>query len=642
MNKKIFWALCLCVTSNLFAQQTNKVEQLDSVYLDTKTAIARKNSGKVIATITSETLERSAGKTVAQLVNEVSGIEINGSRSNDGQNLGYSIRGGRNRQVVIMVDGVQLNDPSAISNDFDLRLLSASSIDHIEIIKGASSVLYGSGAATAVISITTKKASKEAIAATITSTLGTNSSSEEKDSSIDEITNSVSINGTLGRFFYNAHFSNRYVDGLSAVAAPEGSDAFEADTFNRFNTKLDLGYKITDRITVNRFIAVDDYQAGFDDFSFNDANNETLSDQVRTGGRLEWKYNKGSLVISDNHSWLDREIVSSFPTKFDARTNAFDAYANYRVTKQLNVLAGVNANFSRFNSFAIPFGGTNFELSVDEETAQFDIIDPYVNVTYVSDFGLNVNAGARLNNHSNYGTHLVYNVNPSYNFELGANTLKLLGSYSTAYITPSLFQLHDPSFGNTELEPEENTTIEGGLVFSNGNDFRVSAVYFNRNEENFVDFVTVDPDNFIFQYQNISEEFEASGVEVELYKRFGTQFAITANYTNTQADERFNLRIPEHKANASLLYTPSQKLGLGLTYQYNSEREDAFFNSDTFMSEAVTLDSFGLLGLNGSYQINDTIKVFANFSNLLNEEYEELFRFQTRGRNARLGFTLTL
>ena len=635
-------AVGLCLGAIAFAQKSQKVESLDSVVIDSKVPLARKNSGKVVVQISEETLKRSVGKSVAQIINDISGIEINGSRSNDGQNLGYFVRGGRNRQVVVMVDGVQLNDPSQISNDYDLRLVPTSSIEKIEIVKGASSVLYGSGAGTAVISITTKKASQKSISATFTSTLGTNSAEGDGDTALEAFTNYAAFNGTLNKFSYHAEFSNRYVNGLSAVSAPEGEESFEEDVFNRFNGKVNLGYSISKNVEISRFFSFDEYKAEFDDFSYSDADNLSRTKQKRTGGNFRWKYAKGHFNLNDSYSWLERDIESSFPTQFDAKSYTFDAFGTYQLNTYLNILAGVNGNFSSFNSFSIPFGETSFVQDVDDETAKFDIIDPYLNATYISEFGLNLNAGARLNNHSNYGTHAVYNVNPSFGFDLGSHHLKLLGSYSTAYITPSLFQLYDPLYGNEELLPEENSTIEGGLEFNSSNGLRVSTVYFTRDETNFVDFVTVDPDLFLFQYQNISEEFTASGVEVEIEKKFGDKVSISANYTNTQADDRFALRIPEHKGNIALGYNPSFKYFFGISYQYNGEREDSFFNPDTFMSENITLDSFGLLDFNANYQVTSNIKVFANVSNLLDEAYEELYRFQTKGRNFRIGFSLNL
>ncbi len=642
MKKQVLALLCFCVAGFTVAQENENIEQLDSVTVITKVPLAKKNSGKVIAKITAETLENSKGKSVAQLVNEVSGIEINGSRSNDGQNLGYYVRGGRNRQVVIMVDGVQLNDPSQIANDYDLRLIPTSSIESIEIIKGASSVMYGSGASTAVISITTKKASEKPIAATFTSTLGTNSPAEEDNiaRAIEEFTNFVSVNGTLNKFFYNASFSNRFVDGLSAIAAPEGEERFDEDVFNRWNGRINLGYKISKRIKISQFFSFDRFEADYDDFGYIDAANRSISKQLKRGGHFEWKYNKGTFVFNDSQTWIEREFESSFPTKYDSKSHTLDAYLNHNFTKKISVLLGVNFNSSSFNSFTIPFGENDFVEAVNEDTAKFNYVDPYINLVYISDFGLNINAGARMNIHSVYDSHLVYNINPSYVFDFGKNTLKVLGSYSTAYITPSLFQLYDPLYGNEALQPEENTTIEGGLAFSSEDNFSISALYFTRNEENFVDFVTVDPDLFVFQYQNISDTFDASGVEVEISKKFGKKVNITANYTNTQADERFTMRIPEHKANASIGYQINSKSFVGVNYQYNSEREDSFFNPETFESEAITLDSYGLLDISASTKILKSLTLFASVNNLLNEEYEELYRYQTRGRNIRGGFTL--
>jgi vitamin B12 transporter len=640
MKQKLFLAICLSASGVLFAQQNEQneqIEQLDSVQIDSKTMLSRKNSGKVVYQITSEDLEEKSGMSISQIVNQVSGIEINGSRGNQGQNLGYYVRGGGNRQVVIMIDGVQLNDPSQIANDYDLRLVSTETIESIEIVKGASSVLYGSGASTAVISITSKKASASPIAATFKSTFGSNSSAEAKNINVEEFTNQVGFSGTLKKFFYKLDFSNRYSGGMSAIAAESGEPSFDEDVFNRYNANVSVGYNFGKNLKISRFFGLDSYSAGYDDsFGYSDADFELESKQMRTGGSLVWKHKKGSVTVNDSFLWIERESKSSFPNKYDSRSYTVDAFANYQFSKQFSAVLGVNGNFSSFNSFSVPFNATDFNRDVSDEIAKFDIIDPYLNLLYISEFGLNVNAGARLNIHSDYGSHLVYNINPSYNFDFGKNNLKVLASYSTAYITPSLFQLYSPLYGNDDLNPEENATIEGGLEFTSENDLRISAVYFTRDQTNFVDFVTLDPALFTFQYQNISDEFTANGFEIEASKRFAKKFRATANYTNTQADDRFSLRIPEHKLNASFGYDISSNTYVGLNYQYNSDREDIT------AGETVVLSSYGLLGFTSYHQLTKNIKVFASVTNILNEEFEELYRYQARGRNFRLGFALNL
>ena len=226
--------------------------------------------------------------------------------------------------------------------------------------------------------------------------------------------------------------------------------------------------------------------------------------------------------------------------------------------------------------------------------------------------------------------------------DLGNTGVKLLASYSTAYITPSLFQLYDPVYGNVALEPEENRTIEAGLVFSNNKIGELSAIYFYRMEDRFIDFVVTDPDQFLYQYRNSPETFNASGIEVAATLNTGKRWTINANYTYTMPDERFALRIPEHKINSAFGYRLWKEGQIIVNYQYLSSRDDMFFNPDTFESETVNLASYDLVGLKFRSQINEHIALFASVFNLFDTEYEELYRYQTRGRNYSLGFNLTL
>ena len=144
-------------------QDSITTKELDEVVVtDSRFQLKRENSGKVITKITSKDLEKLQGQSIAEIIGRTAGIEVNGVRSNAGQNLNYFIRGGRNRQVLVMIDGIQVTDASQIANDYDLRLLNADQVESIEILKGASSTLYGTGAATAVINIKLKEASKKA------------------------------------------------------------------------------------------------------------------------------------------------------------------------------------------------------------------------------------------------------------------------------------------------------------------------------------------------------------------------------------------------------------------------------------------------------------------------------------------------
>ena len=167
-------ALCFCAYTQSTAQTITE-ESLDEVVVtDSRFELKRENSGKTVIKISKQEIENNQGRTISELINTKSGIEINGSRSNAGQNLGVYVRGGRNRQVLVLIDGIQVNDPSELSGGYDLRLLNLNQIESIEIIKGAASTLYGSGAATAVVSIVTKAANTKKISAVFLSSIGTN------------------------------------------------------------------------------------------------------------------------------------------------------------------------------------------------------------------------------------------------------------------------------------------------------------------------------------------------------------------------------------------------------------------------------------------------------------------------------------
>ncbi|MGB8703655.1 MAG: TonB-dependent receptor plug domain-containing protein, partial [Gillisia sp.] len=112
LNKIFFCAALFLGFSQTFAQQDTTVHALEEVVLiDSKFKLKRENSGKVVTKITAKELQNHLGQSLPEVLNSVSGIEISGARSSQGQNLGFYVRGGRNRQVVILVDGVQLNDP---------------------------------------------------------------------------------------------------------------------------------------------------------------------------------------------------------------------------------------------------------------------------------------------------------------------------------------------------------------------------------------------------------------------------------------------------------------------------------------------------------------------------------------------------
>ena len=639
MNKKSMFFGVLCSMALFgFAQQQNdstKIQQLDEVVVtNSKFKLKRENSGKVITKISQEELKQLQGKSIAEIINNTAGIEINGTKSNAGQSLGYFVRGGRNRQVLILIDGIAVTDASQIANDYDLRLLNTDQVESIEILKGASSTLYGSGAATAVVNIKLKEASKKAISGNFRSVFGSNQTQDNDNYAIEDFKNNVSVNGTLNKINYLASFGNQFTNGLSAIA--NGS---EADAFNSINGNLKLGYTISESFKLNVYGSFDKFKADFDDgFVFADANNLSITNQYRIGISPNYKYKNGSITINAAYNNTKRDIDSGSPARFNAESLIADVYNKYNFNDTFYTVLGLNVQDSSMENFTIPYGGTAFEQSINANKANFTIIDPYANVVYESDFGMNVNAGARLNNHSEYGSHFVYSLNPSFKKDVNFGYFKGLASYSTAYIVPSLYKLFETDFniGNINLKPEENATLEVGAEVSIKDTATFSVVYFNRKETN-----TIIYSNF--KYNNVEGSFTVDGIEFTGIYKLSNKLKLNTNATYTKVEDHLNLRIPEIKLNAKIDYQFCPKTVMSLFYQYNDDRKDAFYNSTTFMSEDVTLKSYSLFDLYISRKIaKDKMTIFANVTNMLNEDYQELYRYSTKGRNINVGFSLSL
>lgn len=594
-----------------------ELQELDEVVVsDSKFPLKRQNSGKTVIKIGLKELENNQGKTVAEIINTKSGIEINGSRGRQGEVLGVFARGGRGRQVLILIDGVRVSDPSSFSQEYDLRLLATSNIESIEIIKGAASTLYGMNAATAVINITSKKVSNKKISGDFQSSVGTNQSSFEQNYNIADFSNTAQVNGTLENFTYSLGFSNVYTNGLSSII----TEINEEDPFSRYNIDLKFGYIFNDKVNLTIYANQTNFNSAYDEsFGLIDAPYTFFTEQKRLGISSKWTYEKGDLNLNGSFTNYKSDNRSAFPSMFEGNNFVVDLFNRYTFDDHIYAILGINYNLDRAEVDGIQ---------------EFSVLDPYANLVYVSSFGLNINAGLRLNLHSEYGSQVVYNFNPSYSMALGEGYLKFMGSYATSYITPSISQLFGMFGANPFLEPETNRTAEGGLEFKVNESLRLSALYFNRKEDNFVFF-----DNSLFQYFNAPNTINAQGLEAQLDWIPLEKMNLNANYTFTERKGDNAIRIPKHSINAVLSYSFSTKTYTSLTYSYTGKRLDTDFN--TF--DDKVLNPFSTFGMYISQEVMaNKLKFFLNIENVFNTNFTEVIGFTTRGRNLRLGLSLKL
>lgn len=613
------WLACLCAIWPGFSQEASDsipTQQLKEVVVsDTRFPIKREQSGKTVIRLGPQQLAAYQGQTLASVLNRQSGFEISGSRGRPGEVLGVFARGGRGRQVLVLIDGLRVTDPSSASREYDLRLLPVASIESVEILKGASSVLYGANAATAVINIRTKTPDQAPLALSVQGTAGTHKAPGDKRWDLGRFSHFVNLGGQQGGWDYRAAFSQQYANGLSSLSA-----GVEEDPYSNWAADLNVGYRISEKSRMGLFANQARMKTDFDDsFSGVDALFQYRTRQERAGLRWEWKDSIQQVQWIGAYTGFTSENISDFPGTFEGQSLTADLTYKRKIVRGLYGLAGLN--YIRDRAWL-------------ENREEFTLLDPYLNLVWTAPSGLNVNAGVRLNMHSTYGNKGVYQVNPSYAYRFGVGYVKLMGTMATAYITPSLSQLFGAFGANPDLQPETNRTLEAGAEFSLDAGLRISLVHFDRKEENTVQFNNVD-----FVYFNAPEGIRVRGLEGELQWTWLEENLIALNYTYTEREGGNAIRIPKHKVNVNAQAKISEKTRATVGYSYTGGRTDTDFNTFT----PVELEGFSLFDLRLDYEVlPGHLSTFIRIENLFDTEYTEVLGFTTPGRNVLFGWSLEL
>ena len=610
--------LLLCVfsiTYSLKSQDLNikkdsldlKIFYLNEITLiESQIPIKRRESGRSIIKIDSTELNRFRGRNISELLSTKAGIITLGNASISGQNLRYSIRGSQNNQVLIFIDGVRISDPSRIDNDFDINFLNINQIESIEILKGASSSLYGSSASAGVINITTKK-SHENQSLSIELFTGTENDAKRKLDDLTYFSTNLGFNKDFSFLKLGLNFSTLNTNGMSAI-----STGPEIDNFSKYNFNLNLSNQDG---PIEWFIILNKSQIknGYDNsFPIEDANFIGLSFLESLSSRFKYQYGKGEISLMAGLQNTSREYRDNYPLTFNSINKSAEILNKFKISDKIYSVQGIL-----------------FQDSGYDGVPNVSQVGLYSNLVYLSGKNLNFSLGGRINNHQTYGKFFTYSLNPSYNIDFKeSENIKIFATLNSAFIAPSLYQLYDPYSGNKELLPEESISKEIGIEINNQKR-NLSIVFFER-EENPKIIYEYDSSTFTGGYINSPSDLTFRGVEIDYSKKFFNKLDFNFNYTFNELKDGTLQRLPKHSFNESVTYNLKKNRQLSLIYRYRGKRE--------VLGGAEILNSYGLMDLRYSLSKG---KIDFNFwiNNIFNKEYFEILNYTSKGRNFRLGIS---
>ncbi len=644
MKCKLIAAVSLFACATSYAQDSTKT--LDEVVVTaTKSPVKQSQTGKVIDVITQDQLQKSAAKSVGEILNQQPGIIINGADNNLGTNQTVYLQGASSGNTLIMMDGVPLYDASGITSEFDLNNFSLNNIEKIEILKGAQSTLYGSDAVAGVINIITKKGSGKPFNLNINHSMG----------SYHTYNDAVSISGSAvkGQTYF-VSYNKIYSKGFSSAYDSTGKKNFDKDGFNQDVFQLNYGFKPFKRTSIRLFGKYNDNHADIDAGAFQDDKDYTYhNNNIIAGTAVDYKLNNGFIRLQYNYNRFNRNFVDDSTDvggfskyqkgKYNGTSNFAEIFTSLRLNKYIELLAGADyrQNATSQSYIYVPdYGFPSVPLSAD--SAKTNQVSTYASLVLKTKKGLNAELGGRWNHHSLYGSNFTYSFNPFYLID---NHYKIFANISSGYRAPSLYQLYS-EYGNKKLNPETTTSYEAGFqFFSNKITARVTG--FARDGKNVILFYT-DPATYASYYINGDKQNDY-GIETGATLNLTSKLSAVLNYTYVDGKistmpssgkdtSFFNLyKRPKNVLNVSFNYDVTKNIYLSTHLKTVSKAYEPQYQALPYVLKGYYTGDFY-----GRYKFNDKFNVFVDFQNITDQKYFVTRGFMTRGFNVNVGLQVNL
>ena len=611
------------VASPVCAQSAESGVVSDTVRAEAITVVATGSprridqTGQPITVITAADLARLQGPDVTRALEQVPGLTLS-RNGGPGAFTGVRLRGSDSEQVLVLIDGVRVEDVSAPGSGFDFGTLTTGGIERIDVLRGSNSVTWGSAALGGVIAVQTRELN------------GVDASAEggSRGSFAGEAA------AGLAKEAYALSLSGGYTTTGGVSAAASGTEADGARQWRlggrgRFDLLPGLSVVGTARYADTR-TEIDGYPAP--NYTFADTGEYQVTRQF--SGRAGLRYDGGWLTVNTGFALAD--------TKRDYYDPAFGTAPSYGYQGR-SERADLTGRAQLPGGFALDFGADS------EWTRYAGTFDARQSARLSSGhamlgwYGENASfaAGLRHDDHSRFGGATTFGANGTVRL---TGNVRVRASYGEGFKAPTLFQLLS-NYGNGALKPERSRSYDAGIEFASGPVSAAVTVY-RRDSRNLIAYVScfgqtagICANRPFGTYDNIGRA-RAEGAEAELTLRPVRTVTLRSIYTFTRArnvtagSAQFGkdlARRPQHALTVSGDWeTPLAQLAIGADLRLISASFDDAAN-------AVRLPGGPIATFRASLPVHERITLTARLENAFDLRLPTAAGYGAVGRGAFAG-----
>lgn len=594
-------SLALAVAAPAVEAQT-QAAVLNSVLITaTRTPQAARDIISDTLSIGPEEIARSGAGSITELLQRQRGIEVS-RNGGPGTNASVFLRGSNGNQVIVLIDGVRIGSASSGAAAWNAIPLSA--VDHIEVVYGPLSTLYGADAIGGVVQIFTKNGhgSPAIDAGVLAGTYGTRSGT-------------AGIAGSAGAFNYALSAGKERSGGFSATLPASSSYNSDDDGYDRKHANGQLAWQVAPGHELGVQFLHSDQEADYDSGT-----------KVRA-----WSTQKlDTAALYSRNRLSDAWQMTTQAAQSRDKSGSFAATASQIDTKQ--------TQFSWQNDIAL--GTDSLQLLAEHRKEEIEsntaaLVRERSTTSWAASYNMKrgdhlLAAAARNDDSSPYGSKSTGSLGYGYRITPG---LRVNASYGTSFRAPTFNELYYPGYGLPANRPEEGRNREIGVHFEQGGTALGAVAYRNKLTDLLVNIAPCPLPGFRFGCAYNVNQATLEGISLSARQQLGSNFTLSASadLQNPQDDVSGKLLVRRAKrhGNLALEYTAGS-LSTGAEWQLSGYRFDDTANRNR-------LGGYGLLNLYAAWEFDRSWTATLRWNNVAGKHYELARNYATAGSTVYAG-----